>query len=222
MTHVHLVTIWNYLLTFSLKLKVERFSTLSLFLRFTNWVLETALVNTSATWSMEGTCWIETFLCKTFSLTKYKSNSMCFFLECNTGLEANITVLRLSHQITGGVGKVILISERIDCSQVISATKLARLLYSTFVLNLDIVCCFFNCQVTKFEPKYTQNPEVDLRSLGSEAQSASQNTTRSRVWDFLKCNPWWRVSFKYLRILLTTFQWDSNGAYIYWQTLLTL
>ena len=75
---------------------------------------------------MEGTCWTETFLCRTFFLTKYKSNSMCFFLACNIGLATKITVLRLSHQIIGGVGKVILIFERRDCNQVISATKLTR------------------------------------------------------------------------------------------------
>ena len=114
---------------------------------------------------------------------------MCFVLACNIGLVANITVLRLSHQITSGVGKVILISKRRDCNQVIYATKLARLLYYAFVLVLDTVCCFFDCQVTKFEPKYTQNPKVDLWSSGSEAQSTSQNATRSRVGDFLKCNP---------------------------------
>ena len=138
---------------------------------------------------MEGTCWIETFLCKTFSLTKYKSDSMCFVLACNIGLAANITVLRLSHQITSGVGKVILIYERKDCNQMIFAIKLARLLYSASILDLDTVCCFFDYQVTKFEPKYTQNPEVELRLSGSKAQSTSQNATRSRVRDFLKYNP---------------------------------
>ena len=43
--------------------------------------------------------------------------------------------------------------------------------------------------MTKFEPKYTQNPKVDLQLSKSEAQLASQNVTRSRVRDFLKCNP---------------------------------
>ena len=138
---------------------------------------------------MEGKCWTKTFLCRTFSLTKYKSNLLCFVLACNIGLVVNIIVLRLSHQVTSGVGKVILISERRDCSQVISATKLARLLYSASVLDLDTVCCFFDCQVTKFEPKYTQNPKFDLQLSKSEAQLASQNATRSRVGDFLKCNP---------------------------------
>ena len=118
---------------------------------------------------MEDTCWIETFLCKTFPLTKYKSNSMCFVMACNIGLTTNITMLRLSHQITGGVVKVILIYERRDCNQVISVTKLARLLYSVFVLDLNTICYFFDYQVTKFEPKYTPYPEVNLWSLGSEA-----------------------------------------------------
>ena len=97
-------------------------------------------------------------------------------------------MLRLSHQISGSIGKVILISKKRDCNQVISATKLARLLYYAFVLDLDIVCCFFDCQVTKFEPKYTPNPEVDIWSSELEAQLASQNSTRSRVGNFLKCN----------------------------------
>ena len=114
---------------------------------------------------------------------------MCFILACNIGLVANITVLRLSYQITGGVGKVILISEKKDCNQVISATKLAKLLYSACVLDLDTVRCFFDCLVTKFEPKYIQNLKVDHRSSGLEVQSTSQNVIRSRVGDFLKCNP---------------------------------
>ena len=76
---------------------------------------------------------------------KYKSNAMCFVLACKIRLTTNIIVLRLSHQITGGVDKVILIYERRDCNQVISVTKLVRLIYSTFVLDLKIVCCFFYC-----------------------------------------------------------------------------
>ena len=68
---------------------------------------------------------------------------MCFVLAYNIGLETNIIVLRLSHQVTSGVGKVILIYERRDCNQVISATKLVRLLYSASILDLKIVCSFF-------------------------------------------------------------------------------
>ena len=97
---------------------------------------------------------------------------MCFVKVCNIELVANIRVLRLSHQIIGGVGKVILIFERRDCNQVIYATKLARLLYSASIHDLDKVYCFFDCQVTKFEPKYTQNPQVDLWSSGSKVQLA--------------------------------------------------
>ena len=94
---------------------------------------------------MEGKCWTKTFLCRTFSLTKYKSNLLCFVLACNIGLVFNIIVLRLSHQVTSGVGKVILIFEIRDYNQLISVTKLAKLLYSTFVLDLDTICCFFDC-----------------------------------------------------------------------------
>ena len=70
---------------------------------------------------------------------------MCFVLACNIRLTTNIIVLRLSHEITVVVGKVILIYERRDSNQVISATKPVRLLYSAFVLDLKIVCYFFYC-----------------------------------------------------------------------------
>ena len=63
---------------------------------------------------MEDACWAKTFLCRTFSLTKCNFNSICFVLACNIIL---VTMLRLKHQIAGGVGKMILNFERKYCNQ---------------------------------------------------------------------------------------------------------
>lgn len=57
----------------------------------------------------------------------------------------SITVLRLSHWTVGGLSKGCFSSERIDDIQVILATRWARLIYSTSVLNLEMTCCFFDC-----------------------------------------------------------------------------
>lgn len=116
---------------------------------------------------------------RTFSLTKYRSSSTCLVLACWIGVAERRIVLRLSPQATEGFGKMKFNSVSKEEIQVISATKWAGLLNSAFILDLDIVCCFLDCQEIKFWPKYTQKPEVDLRSSRSDAQSASQKPSRA-------------------------------------------
>ena len=141
-----------------------------------------SFVRTSAVWPIEGTWQTSTSFFKTFSWTKYRTNLMCFVLAWRTWFAASITVLRLSHQIIGALEIAILSSESRDCIQVILAARCSKLLYFAFVLDLE--CCFFEYQANKFEPKYTQYPQVNLLSSRVEVLLASQKSIKSRV-DFL-------------------------------------
>ena len=147
---------------------------------------------------------------------------MCFVLAWRTGFADSKTVLRLSHQTRGGLARGIWNSLNNDLNYVTSATKPARLRYSTSVLDLEIVCCFLDCQDINFGPKNTQWPEVERLSSKSDAQSASQNPTKSRLDDFFKCKPCYKVPYKYLKIRFTAFQCSSVGFCINWHTLFTL
>lgn len=82
-------------------------------------------------------------------------------------------VLKLSHHTARRLGKANFNSVSNEEFQVISTTKWARRLYSASVLELDTMCCFFDCQETKLEAKKTKKAEVDLQFSGREAQSTS-------------------------------------------------
>ena len=59
-------------------------------------------------------------------------------------------------------------------SQHTSAEAVARARYSDLVEERETVGCFLAEQVIGLEPRYTSRPEVDRRSSGSPAQSASE------------------------------------------------
>ena len=71
-------------------------------------------------------------------------------------------------------------SLRRDCSQEISATKVATLRYSASVEDLETVCCFQECQKTKFGLRKRQYPDVEWRSSMDDAQSASKYPVKLR------------------------------------------
>ena len=54
-----------------------------------------------------------------------------------------------------------------------SAVGEARLRYSALIKDRETVHCFLETQVMGVEPRNTTYPEVDRRSSGSPAQSAS-------------------------------------------------
>lgn len=64
--------------------------------------------------------------------------------------------------------------------QLISATNSATLRYSASVEDLEIVCCFLDCQEIISEPRNKQKPELDHMSSISDAQSTLERPTRSR------------------------------------------
>ena len=110
-------------------------------------------VKTSIVWSIKGTCWTNTFFYRTFSLTKYRSNSTCFVLACNIGFVASCTALKLSHQIIGILVVVTLNSSSKEVNQVNSPTMIARLLYSASVDEREILYYFLEDHDTKFSTK---------------------------------------------------------------------
>ncbi|RVW45413.1 High mobility group B protein 13 [Vitis vinifera] len=82
-----------------------------------------------------------------------RSNSICLVLECKTGLAERETVLILSHQITGTIVILDLSSDKRNSSEV----KLAKLLYSASVLDLEIVCCIsFERDLQEMQEKLEQ------------------------------------------------------------------
>jgi hypothetical protein len=85
----------------------------------------------------------------------------------------------LSHRILGVVIGIFSSLSR-DWIHKTSEAVFARLLYSASVLDLATRVCFFELQETRFGPKKMQEPEVDLLSSTSEAQSASQNAVKER------------------------------------------
>ena len=116
----------------------------------------------------------------TFFLTKWMSTSMCFVRAWWTRLEAKASAPELSHLMTRGEGKKIWSSLRSILSQYISVVARDKAQYSTYVLDLETICCFLANQEIKFEPKYIPNLVVDRLSSGLPAQSESQNVVMAR------------------------------------------
>ena len=139
------ITTFNTILSFllPLKLSVVGETTLSLLFNHLKWVVDKGFVKISATWSKERTCWTSNCLAISFSLTKYKSSSICFVHECNIRLANNKTVLKLSHHSKGGLDCCICNFDNKLYNRRISAVTLARLRYLASVEDREMICCFF-------------------------------------------------------------------------------
>lgn len=110
-------------------------------------------VKISAIWSIEGICKTCRCWAAIFSLTKWKSNSICLVLTCKIRLDTRAIALKLSTQTVGTLIDTIPSSWRRELNHVISAIVCARLLYSASVLDLEIETCFFMLQERRLPPR---------------------------------------------------------------------
>ena len=122
------------------------------------------LVRMSTTCSKEGIWTTNAFFWLTWSWTKYRSSSKCFVLLWRIGLAANKTALKLSQNTVGWIGHWMCSSARRDWIQDNSTSVAARLLNSASTLDLLTTLWFLLDHAIRFEPKSTQNPDVDFLS----------------------------------------------------------
>jgi hypothetical protein len=101
----------------------------------------------------------------------------------------------------------------------ISAVALARDLYSTLILDLDTVACFFAVHDMRLLPKKIVNPTVDLLSSKHPTQSTSEYPLTSVDDDLQILRPMLVQDLIYCSILLAVIQCTIVGAYKNWQTL---
>lgn len=94
------------------------------------------------------------------------SSSTCFVIKCKIGFALRWTTLRLSHQSIGDFGRWIFNSLKREASHTSFVVAFARQQNYALMLDLDIVCCFFDPQVIKLPPN-THIPEVERLSSGS-------------------------------------------------------
>lgn len=90
------------------------------------------------------------------------------------GLVQSNMVSRMLHHATGGLDNGNCNSMSKDDIHMILATKRAKLLCWAFVLKREVIGFFLDCLEIRFRPRNTQKPDVERRSPGSKAQSASQ------------------------------------------------
>lgn len=83
------------------------------------------------------------------------SSSTCLVFECEIRLILRCTTLRLSHHKIGVSGKDNFSSLSNDRIHTISVATKAKHRYSTSVLDLEMIDCFFEPQAIKFPPRKT-------------------------------------------------------------------
>jgi hypothetical protein len=107
----------------------------------------------SASWSLEDMNLICSSFYVTYSLTKWKSTSMCLVRVWKNGFKDRYVAPVLSHQRTGGWFWETPSSLNKDCTHMISAVALATALYSASILLWDTVAYFRAPRAIKFGSK---------------------------------------------------------------------
>ena len=100
---------------------------------------------------------------------------MWFFLCLYTGSVSILVALWLSTQILVGESIVTPNSRRIPCNQTHYVAALSVTLYSASADESEMVCCFLLDQKMGPSESMKKKPEFDFLSVGSLAQSESEN-----------------------------------------------
>lgn len=87
-------------------------------------------------------------------------------------------MLKLPHHMTGGLVSLICNSSS-NMIHVTAVVIRAKLLYFVSVLEWDTVCCFLDCQETRFDARNTQNPMWNSCHLDQKAHLESQQPSRT-------------------------------------------
>jgi len=176
---------------------------LSLSLRTSNLATERGFVSASTHWSWARICTMKSCLARIFSLMKKTSIFMWFVWLWNIGLWAIDITLWLSQKITRVVNGTYN-SIRRAWIQVNSLEVWAKLWYYASVLDLVLTFCLQDHQDITFGPRNIATFEVERLSSTSDAQSASQNTWRTKGFVIevgWRSRPWNKVPLRYHKIL---------------------
>ena len=144
------------------------------------------------------------------SLMKWCLISICFDLEYWIEFLVRFIALVLSHLM--GVS-LSLIPKSLSCCLIhkIWAQQLPAVMYSASAVDSATEFCFLLNHEIRLTPKNWQVPLVLFLSNLHPAKSVSEYPNKSIYESLEYHNPRVWVPFKYLRILLTAFKWDSLG-----------
>ena len=138
---------------------LEKSSMFNSFLSLQNLFSSSGLVNMSASWSSVPTLSMQMFPFYWWSLMKWWRTSICFVLECWTGLLVSFTALSLSHS-NGTCLNLIPKSLKVAFIQSNWAQQLPAEMYSASAVESATLFCFFDDQDTSDLPNSWHVPDV--------------------------------------------------------------
>ena len=142
-----------------LQLMLEKSRIFNSFLSLQNLFSSSGLVNISASWSSVPTLSIQMSPFCWWSLMKWWRTSICFVLECWTGLLVSLTALSLSHS-NGTCLNLIPKSLKVAFIQSNWAQQLPAKMYSASAVESATLFCFFDDQDTSDLPNCWHVPDV--------------------------------------------------------------
>lgn len=207
-------------LAYSISVFACKFHISRSFLRFRNSVPVTIVVKMFTTFSFVSILFSNISFARTLSLIVCMLISMYFVLWCDIGFFVIVVVEVLFVKITSVI-VLIFTSLSKFVNHVTSHDVYVSARYSTSVDDRATVYCFLVCHDIMFPCRYMANPMVDLRVIGQEAQSESENASIPKVIDPEKNKSELGECLIYLNILLTIFASVSFGFFLCWLKQLT-
>lgn len=181
-----------------------------------------ALAKISASWNLVLICIGVMTPFRAFSLTKWKSNSICLVLSWKIGFLVRWRAAWLWQSRRAGWGWSILKSFSRYINHMISQLVWAKAQYSASTDERETVACFFDFQLTKEFPLNIQNPITDLLVSRQVAQSKSLKALRCKRDWLEKKMPCPMEPFRYFRILWAAYRWVCAGLSVNWLRIFTV